>query len=124
LITVVVGSVVTVSLVLPELPLKLLSPLYVAVIVWVATLSALVTLALPPLSGAVPRSVFVVVSTKSTVPVGVAEPLPLTVAVKVTGWPKTDEGGDALTAVLVPMNWLTISESGAEVLLRKVPSPL
>ena len=51
----------------------------------------------------VPRSVFVVVSKKSTLPVGV-EALPtaeLTVAVRVTGWARTDGLADEVTIVVV-----------------------
>ena len=60
-----------------------------------------------------------------TVPVGV--PLPgavgLTVAVKVTDWPKTEGFADVTTAVVVP-SCLTVWLTAAEVLVVKLGSPL
>jgi hypothetical protein len=56
-------------------------------------------LADPPLSVPVPR--IVVPSVKVTVPLGVPEPLGVTVAVNVTDWPKTELVGEATTLVVV-----------------------
>ena len=72
------------------------------------------------------RSVLVVVSKKSTVPVGVPEPgeLAVTVAVKVTVWPEVAELGEALAVVVVLSlltTWLMAGEAG---LALKLPSPL
>src|SRR5207247_10121661 len=50
-------------------------------------------------SATVPRSVFVVVSTKSTLPVGVPEPLGRTVAVNVTDWPGLEVAALVVRAV-------------------------
>jgi hypothetical protein len=63
-------------------------------------------------------------SMKVTVPVGVPEPgaLAVTVAVKVTDWPKTEGLGEALTAVLLP-SLLTVSLVLPE-LVAKLLSPL
>ena len=64
-------------------------------------------------------------SMKVTVPVGV--PLPgavaVTVAVKVTDWPKTDGLAEEVTTVLVP-SWLTVWVRAADVLMAKVELPL
>ena len=69
----------------------------------------IVRLAKPPVSGASPRSVSLVVlplaslvvSKKSTRPVGVPPPGAVTWAVRVTTWPKAGEGTDELAAVVV-----------------------
>ena len=72
------------------------------------------------------RSVLVVVSKKSTVPVGVPEPgaLAVTVAVKVTVWPTFAKLGDALAvgrrAVLVD----DLADRRRDGLALKLPSPL
>ena len=76
----------------------------------------------PELNVAVPR--VVVPSLKVTVPVGV--PLPgaaaLTVAVKVTGWPKMVVVADEARVVVLlacPTDWI----NAEEVLELKLPSP-
>ena len=58
---------------------------------------------------------------KVTVPVGVP-PLPVTVAVNVTGCPNVLEGDDEVSAV-VELAWLTVCVSIAEVLPSKLLSP-
>ena len=65
-------------------------------------------LAVPPESVPVPR--MVAPSLNVTVPVGVPEPglLALTVAVNVTDWPTLEEGGAAVTVVVVA-SWPTVS---------------
>src|ERR1700731_903690 len=64
-------------------------------------------------------------SWKVTVPVGVPAPggFAVTVAVKVTLWPATDGLTEELRAVVVA-SWLMVWVSGAEVLARKLASPL
>ena len=64
-------------------------------------------------------------SWKVTVPVGVPEPggLAVTVAVKVTLWPATEGLTEELSAVVVA-SWLMVWVSVAEVLVRKLASPL
>ena len=95
------------------------------VIVWLATVSEeLVNVACAePLSATLAESV-VLPSRKLTVPAGVPAPglTAVTVAVKVTGCPKTEEMGDdaRLTALDA---WLTVSPKAADVLLLKLPSP-
>ena len=80
-------------------------------------------MAVPPLSVPVPR--VVEPSRKVTVPVGV--PLPgataLTVAVKVTDSPKTEDLSDEVT-LLVVAAWLTVWVRDAALLVTKLPSPL
>ncbi|GAA5610959.1 hypothetical protein Spla01_02106 [Streptomyces platensis] len=63
----------------------------------------MVTLAVPPTSGAVSVPPPVPLMTKVTVPVGMPEPggTGATVAVKVTGCPKTDGSGNEVTVVVV-----------------------
>src|SRR5947199_340440 len=67
----------------------------------------------------VPRSAFVVVSKKSTLPVGIGAPLTaeLTVAVKVTGWAKTDGLADEVIMVVVSWVWACTSVLAVELLL-------
>ncbi|GFE05087.1 hypothetical protein Scani_13550 [Streptomyces caniferus] len=63
-----------------------------------------VTVAVPPTS--VPVTVGPPVTTKVTVPVGVPNPSGMTVAVRVTGWPKTAGLGEADAKVKVgAMEW-------------------
>jgi hypothetical protein len=91
--------------------------------VWLPTLKdEVLKVALPLLRGAVPRTVDP--SSKVTVPVGVpgADEVFVTVALKVTAWPKTEEAGAADTAVLLDRA-LTASVVLAE-LPAKVLSPL
>src|ERR1051325_5639426 len=84
------------------LVLKFPSALYTAVIEWVETERAEVTkVTTPPLSVLVASEA--APSLKVTVPLGVPTPgkTALTVAVKVTFWPKTDGFCDETTAVLL-----------------------
>ena len=107
----------------PVLVLKLLSPLYVALTVWVPTASVEVTnVAVVPetVDGAwaVPSMV------KVTVPLGVPAPGDVTaiVAVNVTDWPNTDGFTLEVTAVVVLAlltTWLTLEL----VLVLKLVSP-
>ncbi len=103
--------------------LKLPSLLYTAVIECEATESAEVTkVTEPPLNVLVARAV--APSLKVTVPVGVPTPgeTALTVAVKVTNWPKTEGLAEDETAVLLLAlftTWLNVEE----VLVVKFPSP-
>jgi hypothetical protein len=86
----------------PVLPLKLVLALYDVVMVWLPTVKAeVVKLATPPLKVTVP--IELPPSRKVTVPPGVPAPgdAAETVAVKVTGCPKTDGLTDELTAVVV-----------------------
>ena len=64
-------------------------------------------------------------SLKTTVPVGVPVPgaVAVTVAVKVTDWPKTEGLADEVTAV-VGLDLLTVCVSVDELLTLKLPSPL
>jgi hypothetical protein len=92
--------------------------------VWLPTASLDVlklAVVVPPVVLSVPWPILVVPSAKVTVPVGVPEPLPVTVAVNVTTWPKTDGLTEAATTVPVlplPTPWVSVPE-----LLRKLPSP-
>jgi hypothetical protein len=103
--------------------LKLLSPAYETVIVWLPTVrDELAKVALPELKLDVPS-----VATPSknvTVPVGVPEPgaTALTVAVKVTDWPNTEGFTDEVTVVELDA-WLTVWVMAAEVLPVKFVSP-
>ena len=104
----------------PEvLVVKLLSPLYTAVIEWVATERLdVVNDAEPPLIGTVPS--VAAPSLKVTLPVGVPEPdAGLTVAVNLTDWPKADGFSEDTTAVLVPAGLpaLTVCANTGEVLV-------
>ncbi len=105
-IVAVVLALLTVCVKLGEvLPVKLVSPLYTAVIVWLPTVSALVEhCAVPPdKATALQPAIVAAPSLNWTVPVGV--PLPgavtLTVAVNVTLCPKTDGLAFDMTAVVV-----------------------
>ena len=81
-----------------------------------------VKVAWPELNVAVPR--VVVPSLKVTVPLGVplAGAAGLTVAVKVTGWPKIVVVADEARAVVL-LAWLTDWINAEEVLELKLPSP-
>jgi hypothetical protein len=83
------------------LPLKFVSPLYTAVIECEPTVNAdVLKVAEPELKVPVPK--VVVPSLKVTVPVGVLLPdVGVTVAVKVTLWPKTEGFAEDTTAVVV-----------------------
>ena len=93
-------------------------------IAWLPTASAVVLkVACPlPLRVAVPKVVEPL--WKETVPVGVPEPgaLELTVAVKVTDWPKTVKAPDEPMVVVVP-SVVTVWVKTAEVLVKKFASP-
>ena len=71
---------------------------------------AVLKAALPPESATLPRSSPVVVSKKSTLPVGVPEPgaLAVTVALSVTGWPKPVLVVEVLATVVVA-SWLIVN---------------
>ena len=105
---VVVEAWLTFCVVVPALPEKPAWPLKVAWIVWEPRLSwpRLVVIVARPLAstGTVPRVRPVVTLTKVTVPPDGA-PAPggtgVTVAVKVTGWPKTEGFAEEATAVVV-----------------------
>src|SRR5581483_11874078 len=101
------------------LVVKLVSPAYTAVMAWPATAkAAVVNVAEPPESVAVPS--VVVPSRKVTVPLGVPVPgaTAVTVAVKVTPWPNT-EGLTEEVTVVVLLACLTVCVSVAEVLVVK-----
>jgi len=85
------------------LAVKLPSPLYVAVMVWLPTERAEVLNVAFPLICRVPLPSVVDPSLNVTVPVGVPEPgaVAVTVAVSVTDCPKTDGLTDEMTAVEV-----------------------
>jgi len=107
------------------LPLKLLLPLYSAVIVWLPTLSELIAplVALPPLKlTGLPKSTPSILN--CTVPPGVPDPgaLALTVAAKVTLWPNTEGLADEVTLVLVSALF-TSCVIAPDVLVLKLPSP-
>jgi hypothetical protein len=122
---VVVLAWFTICVTAPDvLVVKLLSPLYTAVIECEVTDKAVVAnVAVPPLREFVDRAV--APSLKVTVPVGV--PLPgeaaLTVAVNVTDCPKTVGLVELLSAVVL-LSWLTVCVSADDVLVLKLPSPL
>src|SRR5216684_2488487 len=109
------------------LVVKLVSPLYTAVMLWAPIASELLLqVADPAASACAPQPVMVVpASLKFTVPVGVPAPgaVALMVAVKVTDWPNTDGFADELRLVVVDA-WLTVCVSVALVLVVKLVSPL
>src|SRR5205814_1496027 len=85
------GVDVTVCETLPLLGLKLVLPLYSAVIVWLPALRFDVLKNAWPLAlRAVGPASTVTPSLNVTLPCVTALPLPVTVAVNVTDWPKTD----------------------------------
>jgi hypothetical protein len=106
------------------LELKLLSPLYLARIKWFPTAKAdVVKVATPELlSVELPR--VALVSRKVTVPVGVPEPVEVTVAVNVTACPDTDGFGDDMSVVVVPALELPTVCTVLPLLVKKLPSPL
>ena len=77
-----------------------------------------------PLAFSVPVPRVVLPSMNVTVPVGVPVPATaaVTVAVKVTAWPKTDGLAYEVTTVFVAARTLCVRT--AEVLVRKLESPL
>ena len=108
-----------------ELP-KLLSPLYAAVMVCVATLKAeVVKVAWPEVMVTLAASV-VAPSVKVTVPVGVpvAGATAATMAVNVTACPNTEGLGAEVTVVLLEALFTTWGEAESfPVDVRKLPSP-
>lgn len=122
--TVVVPAMFTVCMsVLDVLAEKLLLPPYAALIEWLPRLSVeVLNVAIPPLSVFEPK--VVAPSLKVTVPVGVPDPgaTALTVAVKVTDWPKTEGFADDATAVVV-LSVFTICVRMEEVLVEKLELP-
>src|SRR5712692_1068280 len=107
------------------LPLKLPSPLYVAVMVWLPTVRLEVAqVALAP-ARATALQIVLAPSWKVTLPVG--EPAPgavtLTVAVKVTDCPNTDGFWFELSAVEVSALLTTWPPARVPVLVLKLPSP-
>ncbi len=85
----------------------------------------MVQVAEPALSAWAPQPVIELApSLKLTLPVGVPAPgaTAVTVAVKVTDWPKTDGFWLEVSAVAV-LAWLTTCESTELVLPLKLPSP-
>ena len=108
---------------LPLLPVKFISPPYVAVMRFAFTgIAEVVKVHLPePMDVPVPRLVFVVVSTKVTVPVGVPPICGVTVAVNVTGWFSTEGFGDDTTAsVVVAFVTESVAEAIDELDLKSV----
>ena len=77
----------------------------------------------PPLVVSVPWPMLVPPSEKITTPVGVAEALPLTVAVKLTLWPHT-EGLAEDTTIVTLVALFTICVVAVELLALKFVSPL
>ena len=107
------------------LPASLVSPLYTAVIECDPTDSAAVLiLALPPLSVTGPPKLEPSIW-NCTVPPGVPAPgaLAVTLAVKVTVWPKTDGFCEEVSVVAV-LSWLTTWLTVFEVLPASLVSPL
>jgi hypothetical protein len=93
------------------------------VIVWVPTAKAAVEkVTLPAVKVPVPR-VVVPPSRKVTVPVGVPGDELVTVAVKVTLWPKSDGFSDEVSVVVVAGEF-TVWVKTADVLVWKLTSPL
>jgi hypothetical protein len=120
---VVVTAWPTVSVAVPLLVVKLVSPPYEAVIVSLPTDRVVVlNVATPPLSVPVPS--VVLPSVKVTVPVGVPAPgeLALTVAVTVSDWPETAEAGEMPTAVVLAA-WLTVSVAVPLLVVKSVSPP-
>ena len=77
----------------------------------------------PPLVLNVPWPMLVPPSEKVTVPVGLLEPPPVTVAVKVTAWPHTVGLVPVATAVVL-VALATVCVMAVEVLALTLPSPL
>jgi hypothetical protein len=101
--------------------LKLLSPLYDTVIVWLPAVRFAVDIdAVPEAKLAVPN--VVAESRNVTVPVAVPVNWGVTVAVKVTVWPKID-GFNELVTALALVALFTVCVIAADALLLKLPSP-
>ena len=93
---------------------------------WPAVRSVVLTVAVLPLSAAVPKVVFVVVSRKVTLPVGVPAPgeTGATVAVMVSDCPNVEGfGATAVTLVVVPALSTTCERAGVDVLGFEFVSP-
>ncbi len=122
---VVVFPLPTDCVTVPVLARKLLSPPYEAVRVWLPTARLEVlklAVVVPALVVNVPWPRLVPPSEKTTRPVGLPGPLPVTVAAKVTFWPEADGlTEDTTTVVLLAL--LTVCVKLA-VLARKLLSPL
>jgi len=117
-----VGALVTVCISVADvLFAKFPSLLYSAVRLWLPTLRFdLVHIALPKPSNCTEPHSVVVPSLNATVPVGVP-PAEVTVAVNVTVSPYVEGFGDDVSVVVVVA--LTVCDTGAEVLERKLESP-
>jgi len=102
---------------------KAASPPYLAVMVWDPTLSPVLVNVATPLAFSVPVPSVVLPSKKVTVPVGVAVAgaTALTVAVKRTGWPKTEGLTDEFRTTVAAL-W-TVCVRPKEVLVMKFVSP-
>ena len=121
---VVVLALLTTCVKLVEvLVLKLPSPPYTALMMWLETDSdEIANVARPELSAPVPK--VVAPSLNVTVPVGVTKPdTCVTAAVNVTDWPNTEGLTDELT-VVVALPLLTVCVKSVDVLPVKFPSPL
>jgi hypothetical protein len=106
------------------LAVKLVSPLYTAVMLWEpAPSDEVLNVAVPPPIVPVPK--VVVPSLNVTVPVGIPAPgdTGTTVAVNVTDWPKSDGFNDEVRPVVV-FAWLTVWVTALDVLVVKSASPL
>lgn len=103
--------------------LKLVSPLYCAVIKLKPTAREEVVKVAAPLEFSVAVPIDVLPSRKVTVPVGIPAVGLATVALKVTGWPATQGLNDEVSVTVVGM-LLTTSVNAADVLEPKFVSPL
>ena len=124
--TVLVLALLTICVMAVELlAVKFASPPKEAVMIWLPTAKLeLVKLAVvaPPLVLSAPWPMLVPPSEKITTPVGLTEPLPVTVVVKLTLWPHTDGlTEDAISVVLLAL--LTVCATAVELAVRLV-SPL
>ncbi len=104
----------------PVLPAKLVSPLYTAVMLCVPADKDEVARVAVPLLNVTGKPRLLPPSLNCTVPVAVPG---VTVAVKVTGWPKTDGLLSEVTIVALEA-WLTVCVGREPVLLAKLVSPL
>jgi hypothetical protein len=125
---VVVLALLTICVMAVELlAAKFVSPPKEAVIRWLPTIKlALLKLAVvvAPLVVSVPWPMLVPPSEKITAPVGLAEALPLTVAVKLTFWPHTEGLTEETSSVTLLPALLTICVMAVELLAVKFVSPL
>jgi hypothetical protein len=125
--TVLVLTLLTICVIAVELlAVKFVSPLKEAVMIWLPTAKLELVkwaVVVPPLVVRAPWPMLVPPSEKITAPVGVAEGLPLTVAVKLTLWPHT-EGLTEDTNSVTLLALLTIWVMAVELLALKFASPL